>query len=74
MPRFAKYRYAHHPAMRHMLVEGRYQALERALALLQVRLAQAQGGAQRQRLASKIDGVQDQLARLRRLMAPEGED
>lgn len=73
MPRFAKYRYAHHPALRRMLVEGRCQALEKALGLLKVRLERAPDEAQRQRLAQKMQEVQEQLARLRRLMASGGE-
>ena len=57
--------------MRRMLVAGRCQALEKALGLLEIRLARAQDETERQRLNQKRDEVREQLARLRRLIASE---
>lgn len=73
MPRFAKYQHAHHPAMRRMLVEGRCQAMEKALGLLRIRFERTEDSAQRQHLTEKMEQVKEQIARLRRLMAAGGE-
>lgn len=73
MPRFAKYQHAGHPAMRRMLVEGRCQALDKALGLLQIRLGRTDDPAQRQRLTEKIEQAKEQIARLRHIMAAGGE-
>lgn len=59
--------------MRQMLVEGRCQALQKALGLLEIRLGQTDDPAQRQHLAEMLDQVKGQIARLRRIMAPGGE-
>gem|GEM_PF-5221464 len=74
MSKFAKYQYPGHPAMRRMLVEGRRQALEKSLGLLEIRLDRSQDVAERQRLTEKIGEVKAQIARLRRLPKSGGDD
>ncbi|MBI4297430.1 MAG: hypothetical protein HY676_02730 [Chloroflexi bacterium] len=63
----AKFKRANHPALRQMLGPERAQALERALGLIDLRLAQASSGPARDKLQEKRQKVEAMLMAVRRL-------